>query len=116
MSICYPLYIDNTNTVTLSGLQNSVDDSYINNATVSVTIVDSDDTEVGGATWPITLDYVAASNGIYRALIPFGITITEDEEYFAVVTAVSGSTQANWKQPVIAKERHISTERNFFEK
>lgn len=115
MSISYPIYIDNTNKVTLTGLQNSLDDSYINDATVSVTIVDGDDAEVVGATWPVTLEYVSASNGVYRGLIPSSVELTEDEVYYAVVTATSGSSTATWKQPTVAKERHLSNQKTYFE-
>jgi len=44
--------------------------SEVNDATVTVTIFDSNDVEVTGQVWPVTLDFVASSKGIYRKTIP----------------------------------------------
>lgn len=47
-----------------------IDPSAVNDATVTVTIFDSAGAEVTGQVWPVTLDFVALSDGIYRKTIP----------------------------------------------
>lgn len=97
------VYVDNTSTVTLSGLQNAITSAYINDATVTLTVLDSDGAEVAGETWPVTMAYIATSNGNYRASID--ATLTAGGKYDAVVNVVSGDSSANWIVPLTAIER-----------
>lgn len=99
------LYIDNTNTITLTGLLNSVTGSYVNDATVTVTVNDSSGSSVSGETWPVTMDYVADSNGNYQASLDYGLSLTEWDKYTAVVTVTDGSSQAKFYEPIYAKKR-----------
>lgn len=100
------LYVGNDNVLTLSGLQNSVDDSYINNATVTVTLVDSDGNSVSGETWPVTLSYVSGSDGNYRATLADTISASADTAYRARVTADGGAgLKGYWEIPVYAVKR-----------
>lgn len=87
------IYLDNTSTVQLQGLQSVVDDSYINDATVTATLYESDEvTEVTGETWPITLDYIASSNGNYAGSFSADVNVTEFGTYKAVITAILPDT------------------------
>ena len=100
------LFHENTMTIELLGLQDADDDSYINNATVTVTITDEDDVDVVGETWPVTMTYVAASNGDYRANLSYLMDIDPRNIYTAKVTAIAtGGERANWKYPLVAEER-----------
>lgn len=84
------IYLDNTSTIKLTGLQSSVDNSYVNDATVTATLYESDEvTEVTGETWPITLSYIASSNGNYSGSFSADVNVTEFGTYKAVVTAVA---------------------------
>jgi len=105
------VYIDNTNTLELQGLKSVVEDVYINDADVSVTIKESaaDGDDLAGATWPMPMDYVTASDGNYRIslshLLPFGPRKT----YVAVIDADGGVTPSerfgHWEFEFVANVR-----------
>lgn len=85
------LYLSNDNVLTLDELTNIVDGTYINSATVTATVKDSTGTEVSGETWPITLDYVAASNGKYQAVLEDGLVLTNGASYDVEVDIDAGA-------------------------
>ncbi len=85
-------YLDSDNVITVSGLQNTIDDTYENTATVQVTLQDANGNEVAGDTWPLTMNYVSASNGIYRATLLDTLSVVEGN-YVAVITANAGVGQ-----------------------
>lgn len=100
------IYISNDNVITLVGLQNALDTAnYLNAAAVTVTLVDSDDVDVVGETWPLTMDYVAASDGNYRATLADTLTLSAGE-YVAQVNANAGAgLQGYWELPVTVQKR-----------
>ncbi len=55
--------------------------------TVTATLVDEDGTTVTGQTFPLTLSYVAASNGNYRGVLEDDLNLTESASYWVQVTA-----------------------------
>ena len=83
------LYTNNDNILTLIGLTNEVTGSYINDATVTVTVKDESDVVVDGGSFPVTMTYVTSSNGNYQGLLGSGMDVTKFEEYRAFVT-ISG--------------------------
>lgn len=101
------LYLGNDNVLTLVGLQNDISAAYLNAATVTVTLVDSDGTEISGETWPLTMTYVATSDGNYRATLPDTLTgLTAADALTAKVSADGGAgLQGYWEVPVLAAVR-----------
>ena len=100
------LFQANDNILELEGLKNDATGAFINGATVTVTLVDSDDTNVVGQTWPTTLLYVAASDGIYRATLQDVLTLVPDAKYTAKVTADGGAGLLGFFElPVVARIR-----------
>ncbi len=96
----------NDNILELDGLKNDATSAFINDATVTVTLVDSDDVNVTGQTWPTTMLYVAASDGIYRATLQDVITLVPDARYTAKVTANGGAGLLGFFElPVVARIR-----------
>lgn len=108
------VYVENTNVVELIGLKDAVADAFINNATVTVTLYDSTGVAVtvasGGPaqSWPTTMDYVAASDGIYRAYLSSGLELVAGNQYFAHIDADSGGAQGHWEFAFVAKTRRSS--------
>jgi hypothetical protein len=102
------LYTENDNLLTLDKLYNNdpnVDD-YVNDATVTVTLKDSDDSEVSGQTWPTTLSYVSGSNGKYVATLEDDLSLTADANYTAEVNVDAGSDIiAKFYLELIARKR-----------
>lgn len=102
------LYVNNDMVISFEGsgkLTNS-NDVAITNATVEVTIYESDGTtEVSGATWPITFTH--NGDGEYEATLPNDMEITAGTIYYVKITAVVGGTDAEWTGFVKAKEREF---------
>lgn len=83
-------FVANTNLLELSGLQDAIDDSYINDATVTATLKDSAGADVGGITWPLTLAYVDGSDGDYRAVLVAALELANRGHYTAVIEVDAG--------------------------
>jgi hypothetical protein len=108
------IYVANTNVLELSGLKSAIEDAFINDATVTVTLKDSEGNAVTGQTWPTTMAYVAASDGVYRAIMKDGLSIVaaDDDsaegvgEYTAFIEANAGTDRiGHWEFPVTAATR-----------
>lgn len=85
-------YVANTNELLLTGLKSELDDTFINNASVTATVLDKDGDEVGGETWPITMAYVAASNGNYRGTLKYTLPLAPRQSYTAIIDANGDTT------------------------
>lgn len=83
-------FVANSNVLDLVGLRNEIAGTYMNAATVEVTILDSADVEVAGQVWPTAMSYVAASNGDYRAIISEDVAFLANKKYTAVIDADGG--------------------------
>lgn len=85
------IYLTTDNRVKVTGLHDPAYASthasyYVNDATVSVTLYQSDGTTaVSGAT-SISLTYVTASDGDYAGSWPSTVTLTDQSTYYAAVT------------------------------
>ncbi len=64
--------------------------SYQNSATVTVTLLDRDEAEVSGETWPLSMSYIASSSGVYRATLSKDLVLTKNRPYTARVLADAG--------------------------
>ena len=98
-------YINSDNVVQITGFQNAIDSTYLNSATVTCTIKDTAGNEVSGISWPVTLDYVAASNGNYRATIDKAILLTYSNIYYVEITAAESGIDSFWRIPIHARYR-----------
>lgn len=84
-------YYKSDNLLEVDELKNKITGAYINNATVTCTVVDDQGVQVSGETWPITLNYVAASNGKYRGNLKDTLNVSLDRYYYAEITADAGT-------------------------
>lgn len=92
------VFVANTNVLDLIGLHDEVDETYINDADVVVTVKDASDVEVQGVTWPLTMAYVAASDGDYRGILSDELAFVARQTYYAHITADAGSDRVGrWK-------------------
>jgi len=100
------IYIGNDNLLEVSGLQNALNDSYINDATVTVTLTNQAGDAVSGQAFPLTLNYVTDSNGVYRATLEDALALTEGAIYTAKITAdAGGDLIGTWTIPLTARVR-----------
>lgn len=84
------IYYQNSNIIELRGLKNVVTGEYLDAASVTVTLLDSSDSEVTGESWPLTMDYVTSSSGIYRATLSSSLGVSKASNYTAVIEADGG--------------------------
>lgn len=91
-------FVGNTNLLTLEGLKDHITGSYINDASVEVTVKDKNGTAVTGQTWPEPMDYVPGSNGNYRAVIEHDVAFTAKQKYYAHIDANAGAERiGHWE-------------------
>jgi hypothetical protein len=91
-------FVANSNVLDLIGLKSAVEDTFINDADVEVTVKDSADVNVTGVSWPVTMDYVAASNGNYRAILSHAIAFVPNRKYYAHIDADAGADRVgHWE-------------------
>lgn len=103
MSQMQQVILDSNNVVEIRGLYNSVDQAYVNDATLSCTIKDAAGTEVSGEIWPKSMPYVAASNGLYRATLADTLGVNAGEWYHLEVVATTPTSQKRkWVVPLKA--------------
>ena len=105
MALSGNLYISNDTQIDVTGLQNASDSSYLNSATVTATLKDSAGSEVSGVSWPLTLSYVASSDGNYSGTIDKAISVSDGVSYFLEITAAEGGLDAFWRIRLVAQYR-----------
>lgn len=98
------LFIGNDMRLELDELRDP-DGAYINTATVTATLLDSDGEEVEGVTWPVTLEYVEESDGKYQGILDDAIELVDKEIYTLVVDSVDGESKGHWELAVQARTR-----------
>jgi len=83
-------YVANSNMLELKGLKSEAEDSFITNATVTVTVVAKDGTPVDGGMWPQQMNYVIDSEGDYRAILSENLELENKASYTAFIDADAG--------------------------
>lgn len=102
------LFPNNTMQVELRGLKNKVTGLYQINATVNITSIKdaADDSTVSGITFPIALNYVPQSRGVYRGRVSSGAAIVDQHTYTLTITASDAAgSSARWSIDVPARVR-----------
>jgi len=106
MSEVASLYFGNDMVLELAELANEVTGAYINNATVTVTLVDDAGVTVTGDSFPKAMSYVANSNGLYRTTLLDTLNVTRNARYVAQISANGGGgLQGYWEKDLICKVR-----------
>jgi hypothetical protein len=99
-------YVANTNNLVLTGLKSDIEDAFLNSAVVTATVKDSTNAVVVG---PVTMDYVAASDGEYIASLSASIEFTAGARYTAFIDADGSDTNneriGHWEIAFTAKTR-----------
>jgi hypothetical protein len=66
------IFPDNDNLISWSWMERASDGEFVDDATVTATLLDPDGVEVTGVI-DLPMDYVTGSNGIYQGILPFDI-------------------------------------------
>lgn len=94
--MAHTIYRLNDNTVEWSLMSLSTDGSYINDATVTMTLC----TYASGSRVVVTdasalaMAYVASSNGKYQGVLPASLTLVAGDTHKLEITATSGQNDA----------------------
>ena len=99
------LFIDNTMNVLLEGLAFE-NGAYINDAdSATVQIMDRNEVDVVGETWPLAMTYVPTSSGNYTAMLSSSLEIVKGHKYIVEVVAIKDSNKGTWRETVVGAER-----------
>lgn len=99
------IFYNSENIIKLLNLRDGETGSYINDASVIVSLFDVNGSNVTGETWPKTMTYVTGSNGQYKAVLTNGLSLTEDAEYEAVITASDGTNDLEITMPLVCRKK-----------
>lgn len=100
------LYLGNDMLLEVANLRDQATGDYLNAATVTVSLEDSEGNAVVGESWPLALSYITASNGVYRAILRDTLTLAVDARYVAEVIADSGEgRRARWDLDFVCRKR-----------
>jgi hypothetical protein len=105
------VYVANTNVIELSGLKSAIEDEFIADADVTVTVKDAAGTAVDGQTWPLTLASIDGTEpeGNYRGILKNTLELTAGETYYAHVDADAGADRiGHWEFAFVPKTRRGS--------
>ncbi len=93
------IFFKNDNVIELTGLKDEITQVDIDDATVTVTLKDSNGVDVTGETWPLAMAALG-SGGIYRATLTDTLGVTLLNQYVAVVNVTTiGGVVAKWSIP-----------------
>lgn len=105
MSEILTIYQSNDTIIEMAGLKNELSGLFVNNAVVNVVLKDSLGANVAGQVWPLALNYVTDSLGVYRATLGFALPLLANKKYTANVFVSAGGLVGNWAVEVICKVR-----------
>ncbi len=96
----------NDHVIELRGVRNEISKAYVNDATVEAVIKDDAGSEIAGQDWPLALDYVASSQGIYRGIVESDAEVEVGDVLDLEITVTApGDLEAFFKVPLIVKDR-----------
>lgn len=84
-----PIYVGSDNVFRTRGIRNSLTGEFINDAVVELTLLDANGDELSGQSWPLTLSYIASSDGEYQGTIDDAV-VAEDGQIVEAVIDISG--------------------------
>lgn len=95
------LYVGEDNLIEWNSMQDSADDTYVNDATVTANVKDTSGNVItnGG---PLTLSFVAGSNGKYQGVLPNNAALVRGTQYYLEVDAASTGRDGKRHIPCVA--------------
>lgn len=81
---------NSNNLVYLNDLEDVLNNQFVNTADVEVTILDDQDVQVTGETWPVPLQFIPGSLGDYVATLDDDLGLVVGGFYTALIIADDG--------------------------
>lgn len=92
------------NRLSLVGLKNASTGVFINNATVTCTLINKSGNQLTGQSWPLSMGYVGASNGDYAGVLSASLVLVAGDIILAQVTADAGAgLKRYWQVPLTVR-------------
>ncbi len=98
------IFKDNSTVIEIPALQRGSDDQHIADASVTLTLRNTDDTEIAGESWPISMGLVDGSRSTYRVTLDHTLMLPNRVVVHVVVDAGPG-LHAEWRKIFNVKER-----------
>lgn len=99
------LWVNNSNLVRVQKLRNLLTASYLNDAEVSVTVLDESGAQVAGETWPKAMNYEIGTEGSYLVSLSPALAITDGQMVTLRVNATQSTITARWDIPMLCLTR-----------
>lgn len=99
------LLIANDNTLELNGLRNATLDYFVQDALVAAELRDMTNNPVAGQDWPVSLDYVPDSNGVYRTVLENTLVLSHEQHYKLHIAAQGDGLTGSWEAIIKAQIR-----------
>lgn len=100
------IYWQNDTLLELTGLKDEAADTFVNDATVTARVKTQGGVDVAGQSWPLTLAYLAESDGIYQGVLEAALDVDINDRLNVEVTvAAPGSLEAFFKIPAVVRQR-----------
>jgi hypothetical protein len=100
------IYAGNDALVEVKGLLDRGTGEFVNDASVTMTLLDAAGAEVAGQIWPLGLAYIAGTDAVYRATLLATLPVTPGARYTAVIDADGGlGLLAKWEIDVVCRKR-----------
>jgi hypothetical protein len=106
-------YVSNDNVVRLSGasailVSTGATTFLTSGATVTFRLQTLDLVDVAGETWPVTMSYIAGSDGDFIGVLRESVSLTPDQEYYFVGVVDNGADQrGSWRLLLRAQRREV---------
>lgn len=98
------LCVNSDNLIEWDAMVDVYDDTFVNDATVTFTLRDTDGDAVDGAE-SIAMPYVGNSDGKYNGTLQSTVVLVDGDTYFLEVSAASGSLVGFRRCQVVAQYR-----------
>lgn len=107
MAICInrTLFILNDLSFVVGPITNTIDGSFMNIALVNATLKDKDGNNVAGQSWPLRLNYLVDSDGMYQGILQDTLQLIENDTYLIIIDVDSEGLQAHTETELIALKR-----------
>jgi len=90
------VYLSTDNCIRVRGLKDCVTEEYINDAVITATLYDADDSPVSGAE-DMSISYITGTDGDYAGEIPHTVTLVENAYYTVKITITGSGYQTVYK-------------------
>lgn len=103
-------FLDTDGLLVVHGVKDEADLEYVSDAVVSVIMYHRETgVEIAGVVWPLTLIYVALSEGRYQGVLPRAAAVAEGQTCeLKIVMEKDGFQTTSWDRVTYAKKRALT--------